>query len=69
MKKIIGYQIVSDDGENNIPDEFYSFEIFEKFEHVIDWLEEEKNDPTHEIDWVILPIFEGDIEEPTIISI
>jgi hypothetical protein len=67
MKKIIGYQIVSNNGENNIPDEFYSFEIFDNIDLVIEWLENEKESPRYPNTlWIIFPVFEGDIENPTI---
>jgi len=67
IQKIIGFQIVSNDGNNDIPQCFFSFEIFEDIELAIKWLELEKSNPEHgEFRWVILPIFEEDIEEPTI---
>ena len=66
MKKIIGFQIVSNDGKNEIPECFYSFEYFVDINLATLWLELEKSNPEYGIfRWVILPIFEGDIEEPT----
>ena len=69
MKKIIGYQIVSNDGKNDIPACFFSFEYFEDFNLAIKWLELEKTSSEFgTFRWLILPIFEGDIEDPTIIT-
>jgi hypothetical protein len=60
MKKVIGFQIV--DKDKNIPYGFYSFEIFVDIAVVIKELEilQDKK-------WLLEPIFEGDIEEPTFI--
>jgi hypothetical protein len=60
LKKIIGFQIV--DKDKNIPEEFYSFEVFVSIEDVIRELES-----LYDKKWLIEPIFEGDIEEPTFI--
>lgn len=69
MTEIIGYQIVSNDGKNEIPDRFYSFEVIEDIEVAETWLKLEKANPENgKFRWVLLPIFEGDIEEPTIID-
>lgn len=69
LKRVIGFQIVSNDGNNDIPECFFSFEMFEDIELACTWLEHEKTNPEHgEFRWVILPIFEGDIEEPTIMT-
>jgi hypothetical protein len=69
MKKIIGYQIVSNDGKNELPDAFFSFEVFIYFEVIELWLSLEKANPENgEFRWVISPVFEGDIEEPTFIE-
>jgi len=66
---LIGYQIVSNDGKNNIPEEFYSFEIFKDIIMVENWIRWEKHSEKNGFfKWVILPIFEGDIEEPTFIK-
>jgi hypothetical protein len=62
--KAIGYQIISNDGNNNIPDEFYSFEIL-SFKDANKWLK--KNDKKNE--WIKTPIYKGDIEEPTFIKL
>lgn len=35
IQKIIGFQIVSNDGNNDIPQCFFSFEIFEDIELAI----------------------------------
>ena len=60
MKRIIGFQIV--DKDKNIPDEFYSFEVFVNIDDVIKELQHLQNKK-----WLIEPIFEGDIEDPTFI--
>jgi hypothetical protein len=69
MSKLIGYQIVSNDGKNEIPTCFYSFEVIDDFSVAEKWLILEKKKPEHgNFRWVVLPIFEGDIEEPTFID-
>jgi hypothetical protein len=69
MKLIIGYQIVSNDGKNEIPDPFYSFEVISDVYIAQRWLELEKANPEcGEFRWVLLPIFEGDVEEPTFLD-
>ena len=60
MKKIIGFQII--DKDKNIPEEFHSFEIFANIVDVIKELEQLQNKK-----WLIEPIFDGDIENPTFI--
>ena len=60
MKKIIGFQIV--DKGKNIPEGFYSFEVFINIDDVIQELVTLQNKK-----WLIEPIFEGDIEEPTFV--
>ena len=60
MKKIIGFQIV--DRDKNMPDEFYSFEVFVNIADVIKELQQLQNKK-----WLIEPIFEEDIEDPTFI--
>ena len=68
MKKIVGYQIVSNDGKN-VPECFYSYEYFVDVNLATKWLELEKSNPEYGgFRWVLLPIFEGDIEEPTEIN-
>lgn len=67
--KLIGYQIVSDDGKNDIPACFFSFEVFTDIQLAEKWLFLEKMNPEHgKFRWVILPIFEGDVENPTFID-
>lgn len=69
MENIIGYQVVSNDGKNETPECFYSFEMFEDVNLAEIWLNLEKKNPEHgEFRWVLLPIFDGDIEDPTIIN-
>ena len=60
MNKIIGFQIV--DKGKNIPEGFYSFEVFIDIADVVTKLEALKSKK-----WLIEPIYEGDIEEPTFI--
>ena len=60
MKKIIGFQIV--DKDKNIPEQFYSFEVFVGIDDVVKELENLQDKR-----WLIEPIFEGDVEEPTFI--
>jgi hypothetical protein len=69
MSKLIGYQIVSGDGKCEQPLCFFSFEVLENFELVETWFELEKQNPEHgNFRWVALPIFEGDVEEPTLLD-
>ena len=69
MPKLIGYQIVSNDGKNEIPELFYSFEVFEDVKVAEGWLALEKESPENgEFRWVLLPIFEGDIEDESYIK-
>lgn len=66
---LLGYQIVSGDGKNNIPECFSSFQYFENLELANDWLRSERVQLKHgKFNWVLAPVFEGDIEEPTIIE-
>jgi len=60
LKKIIGFQIV--DKTQNIPEGFYSFEVFVHMDDVLEELQQLQNKK-----WLIEPIFEGDIEDPTFI--
>ena len=61
---LIGWQIVSFSGDEN-PEGMASFEVYtEKF--VLDWM---ANLPaTEKSRWRLVPIFGGDIEEPTIME-
>lgn len=68
MSKLIGYQIVSNDGKNELPECFFSFEVIEDVHNAERWLIHEKKKLEYgEFRWVILPIFAGDVEEPTMI--
>lgn len=69
MSKLIGYQIVSNDGKNEIPNAFYSFEVIKDAYVAERWLTLEKANPENgKFRWALLPIFEGDVEEPTFID-
>lgn len=69
MNKLIGYQIVSNDGKNEIPSCFFSFEVIDDFAIAEIWLIMEKKNPENgDFRWVVLPIFEGDVEEPIFID-
>lgn len=59
MKKLLGYQLVSATGE--YPDWHYSFEIYT----LASLLERRLGMPSPN-KWFLMPIYEGDIEEPTI---
>jgi hypothetical protein len=58
MKRPIGYQVV--DGNGNYPDGYYSFQILTLRESLSIFQKDKKR-------WRLLPIFKGDIEEPTFI--
>ena len=59
MNEVIGYQIESIDGLHNIPDEFYSFQVFSK-SFVNEWLKKNNGDGN----WKSVPKYEGNIEDP-----
>lgn len=61
-KKLIGFQIESNDGRHNIPQGLASYEIFGSKRKAIRYIKENCSDPEN---WIILPIAEGDIEEPS----
>lgn len=61
MKKLIGFQMVNKQGA--MPDQHYSFEVF-PLNHILT----ERLMMPNPYDWVLIPIHEGDIEEPTIHS-
>ena len=61
---IIGYQIESADGKHEIPDEFYSFEIFTTAKEADAWLA--KNNIDNQ--WKSVPVADGDIEGVTYIG-
>lgn len=70
MDKLIGYQIISNDGENEIPELFSPSEVIEDIYIAKRWLELERECPENGcFRWVLLPIFEGDIEEPIILKL
>lgn len=60
MNKLIGYQVESNDGLHNIhPDMDASFCVY-SLEQSNEMIGDDNND------WIIVPIYKGDIEEPTI---
>jgi len=66
---IVGYQIESNDGLHEIPESFHSFEVFTTLELAEFWLLTEKASPENgEFRWVTVPIYDGDIEEPTFLE-
>ena len=68
MEKIIGYQIISKD-RTEMPDCFWSFEVFADKGIAQKWLDLEKLNPEHgEFRWKLVPVFEGEVEEPTFIE-
>lgn len=69
MKKILGYQIESNDGKHEIPDCFYSFEVLTTIELAEKWMELEIQNPEFgPFRWAIFPVFEDTIEEPSFID-
>lgn len=69
LKKLIGYQIVDEDTyAPSMPDGFYSFQIIRPscLQKVANkFFRKQMDDP---VKWVIIPIYEGDVEEPTFIG-
>lgn len=63
-KTIVGYQIESRDGKQNIPEGQYSFCIY-NLAFVHEWF---AADPGRVREWCIIPIFDGDVEEPTFVK-
>lgn len=69
MENIIGYQIESNDGLHEIPECFYSFEILSTIELAELWLKHEAiTSENGNFRWVIVPVFENIIENPTFID-
>ncbi|MGO9377046.1 MAG: hypothetical protein ACLP29_00680 [Dissulfurispiraceae bacterium] len=62
QKKLVGYQIESRDGKHDIPAEFTSFEII-KTKKALDEFFKDNTDGQ----WMIVPVYEGDIEGPRFI--
>jgi len=68
MKKIVGYQIESNDGKHETPCCFESYEYFEDLDLVKTWLMLEAMSPEYgEFRWIIAPVFEDSIENPRIL--
>lgn len=63
-RKLLGYQIVSSDGELLLPEGFHSFEIITSWKLLKEFFEDEDTNPK---DWHVVPVYEGDIEEPSFI--
>jgi len=61
-EKLLGYQIVSKDGNNDIPEGFWSFEIIRTKKVLNNFFSKDNSGS-----WVVVPIYSGDIEEPTFI--
>ncbi len=61
-KRFLGYQIVSKDGSNEIPEKFHSFEIIRTKKILDDFFSEDNSGL-----WVIVPVYSGEIEEPTFV--
>jgi hypothetical protein len=69
MKLIVGYQIESNDGKHELPECFESYEYFEDLELAKAWMMLEAMSPEYgEFKWVIAPVFQNTIENPTIIK-
>lgn len=68
MKQLLGYQIVSRTDNSDLPGCFTSFEVLE-YSAANQWLALEHFNPEHgTFRWVLLPVFEGDIENFTFIE-
>lgn len=68
-KKLTGFQIESTDGAHDIPDTFFSFEVFPEVD-VDRWLDEcNFKDGKDNWMWKKVPIYDGDIEEPDYVNI
>lgn len=69
MTSIIGYQIVSSDGHLILPEAFWPFEVISDISVAEAWLTLEKTNPQNgPFRWVLLPVFEGEIEDPVFVE-
>lgn len=65
MKKIIGYQIESNDGKHDIPDNMFSFEVYESKEEA-HYQASVLNGAGPQV-WKVVTVYEGDIEDPSFV--
>jgi hypothetical protein len=63
QKKLVGYQIESRDGKQEIPEEFASFEIIRTKKTLDDFFQ--NNDGSL---WMIVPVYKDDIEGPIFVD-
>jgi hypothetical protein len=61
-REFLGYQIISKDGNIDIPEEFYSFEIIRTKRVLDDFFRKDKSGR-----WMVVPVYSGEIEEPTFV--
>ena len=62
-KNIIGYQIRSSDGDNRVPDEWFtSRDVLATDTLAIKWMSSHSNG--HPEDWKMVPVYEGDVKDP-----
>lgn len=64
-RKVIGYQIVSDDSARRIPDGLYSFVVLTDAAANM-WLKMDRLKPTG--NWIKIPVYSGDVEDPVIFN-
>lgn len=62
-KKLLGSQIVSKDGNSNIPKGFWSSEIDLPRKVLDDFFGKDKSGL-----WTVVPVYSGEIEEPTFVQ-
>jgi hypothetical protein len=61
-RKFLGYQIISKDGNIDIPGNFYSFEIIRTKRVLDEFFRKDKSGQ-----WIVVPVYSGEIEEPTFV--
>jgi hypothetical protein len=66
-KQPIGYQIESINGRHEIPEEFHSFEILSE-RKADEWMADDGHSKLRDLYWMKVPIYEGDIEDPTFLD-
>ena len=65
MRKFLGYQIVDED-THDVPEGFYSFTVIVDALKLTSFFETQKGED-EPCKWIVIPIFEGDVEEPTFV--
>lgn len=65
MSKFLGYQIVDED-THDIPKGYYSFTVIKDASRLTEFFKSQEG-ADEPCKWIVIPIFEGDVEEPTFV--